>query len=306
MFAASTNGEPTVRLGHFSDVHITVQRLGWKWREFFGKRFTGWMNLKLLGRGLRFRHAAAVARVLVHELKQRRPDHLVFSGDATALAFEAEFAAAAKVLAVNDPDMPPCLAIPGNHDCYTRKPVREALFERYFAPWQVGERIDDAIYPFAQQAGHVWIVGLNSSTYNLFPWDASGGVGAAQRDRLKRLLAELPAGPRILVTHYPAVRPKGTPDHRLRRMRDWRETIRIAAEGGVRLWLHGHRHHPFHLPETDNLPFPVICAGSATQTRIWMYNEYTITGTKLTAVKRIYAPHEQVFHDRDTFELALQ
>src|SRR5260221_3299706 len=140
-----------VRLLHFSDVHITAKPLGWRGRDVASKRFTGWLNLRVLGRGHRFRHASHVADALVREIKQRRPDHLIFSGDATSLAFESEFRAAATALGVGDPEMPAGLAIPGNHDCYVKHPVTERLFERYFAPWQKGERMDGETYPFAQQ-----------------------------------------------------------------------------------------------------------------------------------------------------------
>src|SRR3954470_14026345 len=121
-----------VRLVHFSDVHITTRRLGWRRRDFVSKRVTGALNMRLLGRGKRFRHASEVAGVMVRELRERRPDHLIFSGDATALAFEEEFAEAARVLGVEDADMPPGLAVPGNHDCYVARPVRDRLFEKYF------------------------------------------------------------------------------------------------------------------------------------------------------------------------------
>ena len=32
------------------------------------------------------------------------------------------------------------------------------LFERYFAAWQTGERVDGAPYPFAQRVGPLWLV----------------------------------------------------------------------------------------------------------------------------------------------------
>jgi 3',5'-cyclic AMP phosphodiesterase CpdA len=295
-----------IKLIHFSDVHVTANKLGWKWREFASKRFTGWMNLKLLGRAYRFRHAASVIRILVQDLKQRKPDHFVFSGDATALAFEREFAAAARLLGVDDPEMPPGMAVPGNHDCYVRQPVKERLFERYFMPWLSGERVDGETYPFAQQVGHVWLIGLNSSSFNPLNWDARGRVGPEQLDRLRRLLAQLPAGPRILVTHYPLVSRGNRLDPQFRRLRDWKQTVAVAADGGVSLWLHGHRHQPYHLPDSIASPFPIICVGSATQTNIWMYNEYTIEGNRLSALKRVFCMKEQVFQDREKFELTLK
>ena len=34
--------------------------------------------------------------------------------------------------------------------------------------------------------------------------------------------------------------------------------IRIAADGGVGLWLHGHIHKPFVLSSREAAPFPII------------------------------------------------
>ena len=113
-----------VRLVHFSDVHITTRRAGLRGHDYVSKRFTGWVNLRLLGRGRRFRHANELAEVMVAEIRQRRPDHVIFSGDATALAFEPEFAEAARLLGVGSDGKPPGLAVPGNHDCYVKWPVR--------------------------------------------------------------------------------------------------------------------------------------------------------------------------------------
>jgi 3',5'-cyclic AMP phosphodiesterase CpdA len=269
------------------------------------KRVTGWLNLRFLGRGYRFRRGPKILKALTAELRQRQPDHVVFSGDATALAFEAEFDRAARALGVGDPQMPPGFAVPGNHDVYVRTAARRGLFESYFAPWQQGERVDSQTYPFARRAGPVWLIGVNSSTFNLATWDARGRVGAAQRDRLQRLLASLAPGPRILVTHYPVALANGQREHSWRRLRDDRELIRIASEGGVCLWLHGHRHRPYHLPAGAAAPFAIICGGSTTQTGLWTYAEYRIEESRLYARRRVYDPGTAGFVDGEEFELVL-
>ena len=60
-----------VRLAHFSDVHLTSPRLGWRVRDVFGKRASGWVNVKILGRGKRFRNANAVVESLLREFRER-------------------------------------------------------------------------------------------------------------------------------------------------------------------------------------------------------------------------------------------
>src|SRR5262249_7444039 len=131
-----TTTNRVVRLAHLSDVHITAHPLGWRRRDWFSKRFTGWLNVRLLGRGHRFRPADDVLRALMDDLRQDPPDHVIFSGDATALGFEAEFVRAAALLGLAVPDALPGLAVPGNHDYYTRADQAAGHFERYFAPWQ--------------------------------------------------------------------------------------------------------------------------------------------------------------------------
>src|SRR5262245_14226936 len=142
-----------IRLAHFSDIHITAAPLGWSRGDYLTKRFPGWINYRWLGRQFRFRRADQVLAALVAELRQRRPDRVVFSGDATALGFETEFVRAATLLGIGEAGGPPGVAVPGNHDYYTAGVVAKGLFERYFAAWQEGVRIDGATYPFAQRVG---------------------------------------------------------------------------------------------------------------------------------------------------------
>lgn len=298
-------GSSAVRLIHISDIHITAWPLGWQRRDWLSKRFTGWLNYRWLGRSHRFRQADAVVSRLVQELQAHPPDRVIFSGDATALGFEAEFARASALLGVNGPQTLPGLAVPGNHDYYTRAVAASGLFEHYFAPWQAGERIDGERYPFAVQTGPVWLIGVNSSTGNRNPWDASGGVNEAQLGRLERLLRRLPAGARILVTHYPVALANGRAERGTHGLRNLKSVVDVAAAGGVCLWLHGHRHGGYLLPNCRYAPFPVICAGSTTQQRLWNHNEYSTDGQTFRVRRMVYDPHGDRFEEREAYELRL-
>src|SRR5205085_818761 len=112
-------------------------------------------------------------------------------------------------------------------------------------------------------------VGVNSATANRWAWDARGAVGQDQLDRLRLLLARLDGGPRILVTHYPIAQASGRRERRVRLLRDLDDLVGVATAGGIGLWLHGHRHDAYHHSAAETAPFPVICAGSATQTGQW-------------------------------------
>jgi 3',5'-cyclic AMP phosphodiesterase CpdA len=295
---------PSVRLAHLSDVHVTAPRLGWRKRDWFGKRLAAWLNLRVLGRARHFSRTDEVLLALRAELRQRQVDRLIFSGDATALGFEQEVERAAGLLGVGAADAPPGLAVPGNHDYLSRSDAASGHFERHFAPWQAGERVDEATYPFAQRVGPAWLVAVNSSTPNLWAWDSRGHVGSDQLRRLERLLARLEGGPRVLVTHYPVKRACGRPETRGRALRDLAELLAVARAGGVGLWLHGHRHDSYHHPAAEDAPFPVICAGSATQQGRWSYGEYTLSGGRLSGVRRVYEAGVG-FRDAATFEVKL-
>lgn len=297
-------GTDSVRLAHFSDIHVTAKS-AWRLRDWFSKRLTSWVNLRVLGRGKRFADADSVAVTLIDDLRARGCDHIVFSGDATALGFEEEMAWAAELLGVGRAGVPPGLAVPGNHDYCTALAASGGHFERHFAPWLTGERINGDTYPFAQKVGHVWLVAVNSAKANWFPTDASGQVGPAQLKRLEMLLAHLEGGPRVLVTHYPLLGLHGGHDHHSRELRDRDALLAIAAKGGIGLWLHGHTHCAYHHPAATETPFPVICAGSATQRGLWSYFEYTITGNHLRAARRTYDPIASTFAEGQVFELEL-
>jgi 3',5'-cyclic AMP phosphodiesterase CpdA len=305
MSRPTDNAAATVRLAHLSDIHITARPLGWQRGDWFSKRLAAWLNLRCLGRGFRFRRADQVLRALAAELRQRRPDRIVFSGDATALGFEAELARAAALLGVSGDEPFAGLAVPGNHDYCTYHAATSGHFERHFAPWLAGERIDGHVYPFAQRVGPVWLVAVNSSTANRWAWDASGGVGREQLDRLERLLGRLEGGPRILVTHYPVCVASGRPERRSHGLRDLADLIAVAEHGGIGLWLHGHRHTWYCHAPVPSASFPAICAGSATQSGLWSYGEYTISGPRLRAVRRRFDPRAGRFHDQESFELEL-
>src|SRR5438067_9815142 len=176
-----------IRLVHFSDIHFTTKPLGWRASDFCTKRLPGWINLRWLGREHRFCHAQEVLNSLKKELKRERPDCIIFSGDATGLGFENELIRAIDLLGVSELHGQPGFAVPGNHDYYTPAVAASGTFERHFAPWQAGERLDQSTYPFAKRVGPVWLIGVNSCTGNRWFWDATGRVDAPQLERLRQL-----------------------------------------------------------------------------------------------------------------------
>jgi 3',5'-cyclic AMP phosphodiesterase CpdA len=294
-----------VRLVHLSDIHVSAPDLEWRREDWFNKRLAAWLNYRCLGRRYRFRHADEILHVLMTGLRQKPPDHIIFSGDATALGFAAEFQRARELLGVGAKAPAPGLAVPGNHDYCTGPAAASGLFEKAFAPWQQGRRVDDSVYPFAQKVGPAWLVAVNTCTGNRWAWDAAGSAGAEQLKRLGKLLEGLSEGPRILVTHYPVCLANGKRERPTHGLRDLEAVVAAAVRGKICLWIHGHRHQPYCLARTDFAPFPVICAGSATQTGCWSYSEYTIDGSRVAVCQRVFEPSEGAFRDGRSYEFSL-
>src|SRR5262249_20307053 len=125
----STHARPRpIRLFHFSDIHLAVPKPGWGIRDFGNKRLPGWVNLRWFGRGKQFDNARHIVERLVDEIRAHHPDCLVFSGDASGLGFETEIAQAARILGVATAQGIPGLAVPGNHDYYTRSAAASGHF----------------------------------------------------------------------------------------------------------------------------------------------------------------------------------
>ncbi len=291
----------SLRLAHFSDIHLTATPVRLAALDWMSKRSVGWLNGRF-GRGKHFVDATAIASAMAQELRGRGHDHVIFSGDATALGLRVEYDEVRRVLKP-DEGWPAAIAVPGNHDYYVGRSARRKVFESVFASWQQGERIGDFTYPFAQRVGPIWLIGVNSAGPNVAFWDARGRVGRGQRARLAELLKRLPPGPRIIVTHYPLRLEDGRPETRWRKLRDARPVLDIARAADVRLWVHGHRHGSYVRPPGDGIPFPLICAGSATQAGLWSYNEYTFADGLLHGRRRFWSAADGRFVDGAAFVL---
>jgi 3',5'-cyclic AMP phosphodiesterase CpdA len=298
-------GAARIKLIHFSDLHVTAPSESWSPSDWVSKRLTGWLNLNYLGRAHRFEWAEKIIGCLRRDWEDRRPDHAIFSGDASSLGFPEEIARAAELLGVDSANQSPALAVPGNHDYYTRSAAACGAFDRYFSSWLWGERVDDATYPYARRIGAFWMVAVNSCTGNRWPWDSCGSVGSEQLARLQELLERLEPGPRILITHYPLCLADGRPELRFRRLRDVDQLLAVCVRAGICLWLHGHRHTPYHRPACQRVPFPMICSGSTTQTRHWSYAEYSLEPGRLHCMRRVYDLKSDRFADGEKFEIDL-
>ena len=221
-----------MRLIHFSDLHFWTTA-GWD-GDFTFKRVLGRLNLRLR-RGRAF--PPNLAHQVVAEIVRRSADLVVFSGDISTTSMIAEFRAGREALAaVRDKWGERFVAIPGNHDRYTRRACRQKLFEKHFL-----ER--PASYPFAGQVTpQVGLVGIDLSGARI--WSARGTV---TRPAIEEIGDAIAAQKRrtpfvIVVGHYPLALQAGVTPRWGRALPLRAQLLRQVADAGANLYLHGHEH----------------------------------------------------------------
>jgi 3',5'-cyclic AMP phosphodiesterase CpdA len=256
-----------VRILHFSDIHLGLGVRRVPLADWPGKRFAGGANL-IRGRGRRFADAAEKTRRMVRLARELKADFVVCTGDLTALATEAEMLAAQMILQpLLETDR--ILVIPGNHDLYTWRDVRQRRFENRFrsslrsdlpdlctdGPWPIVR------LPFPDTA----IVAVNSARPNRAPWKSSGRVPDAQVSGLEMALADPRVAGRFvfLLTHYAPCRADGSPDSREHGLENVDQVVAAAGRIERGAWLCGHIHTTFW-QELPGFSGDIFCAGSAT------------------------------------------
>jgi 3',5'-cyclic AMP phosphodiesterase CpdA len=233
-----------LRIVHISDIHI--------WRyvinpyHLFSKRALGLMEL-LAGRARRFRLERIEA--VIERVKGLDPDHVLITGDLTTTALRSEFRAARLALdpLLSDPER--VTILPGNHDRYSNRSVRNRLFEETF-----GEFAPEGPYPWLRYIDRqTAILGLDPTRAHM---TAKGYLPTHQLERAQSLLAN-PATrpPRLIVAcHYPATAPQPYRfelDHK--RLVNADAVCEWLAGIGPHLYCCGHVHAawaftPIHVP----------------------------------------------------------
>ena len=267
-----------MRILHFSDLHIGLGLQRIPWSDWPGKRLAGGMNL-LRGRGRYFSEAARKAEALVRLDAQLEPDLVLCTGDLTALATDAEFEAARRLLDPI-PDGGRFVVTPGNHDLYTRSTVRQRRFERFF---ERGLETDlpglrtDGPWPLVRLPAHdVAVVAVNSARPHRTWWLSSGRIPAAQIEGLEVALTDPRVAGRFvfLMTHYAPCRADGTPDSRKHGLRNLEAFLEAASSVERGALLCGHVHSVFRR-EIEGFAGEVFCAGSATyegREGVWVFD----------------------------------
>ena len=247
------------QLAHISDIHLSPlpePRLF----ELLGKRITGYINWKK-------NRTAEMGRqtldTLMESIKQKKPDHLVITGDLVNLALTREFSAAKDWLVAQGPARDISLTF-GNHDAYVRGAFKKAC--KTFRPWMTSEEAHawSSPFPYMRVRGQVAIIAVSSAIATP-PFFATGHFDSAQAHHLADLLQEAKERNlfRVVMIHHP---PYQRATYWYKKLWGIERFQRVIKQFGTELILHGHTHVPSleHI-EGKLRDVPVVGVASASQ-----------------------------------------
>jgi len=244
------------RFAHISDIHLpTFGSDCTPLTAFLNKRF--FSALSWFGKR-RHIHQKAVTDHLVKDCLASAPDHILVTGDLINLSLTGEYGrASAWLQSLGTPDT--VSAIPGNHDLLLDTPAAQKGLALY-APYMGGEGENNQQFPYIKQKKEALFIGLSTAIETPLGW-CSGGLGDAQRERLRAILEQAKHDKlcRIVALHHPPAgkqKPRGG-------LEDQQEFAAIIAECGAELILHGHTHQSsMHALPGPTGPVPVMGVAS--------------------------------------------
>lgn len=255
------------RLAHFSDIHFTLPPFSLGLSSLMSKRAAGIMSYYVSGRGRHFAGTPTRIPALLADADAQGVDHVLCTGDLTAVAAKAELDGCAAAFGARLAQPERYTVIPGNHDRYVTSALREQLFERHFAKVCQG-----AVFPFEKRLGPLRLVAIDVTRPTGL--HSSGLCGEVQLAKLRALLQK--DEPTILALHYGLLRPGGDRDTRHHGIRDDLALLALLDSDDVRvdLILHGHMHRAFTVRSGKR---QIVCTGSATDLHVRCgYNVYAI------------------------------
>ncbi|AKF25093.1 metallophosphoesterase [Sulfurovum lithotrophicum] len=279
--------QKSLRILHFSDIHVNIQIRHMHWKKWFSKRAIGAINL-LRGRASYFDDTEKKLAALVRFKEENDIDIVINTGDYTALGLRSELILARQLL---DPFMTPpqnYITVPGNHDIYVHEGNSHYRFSEQFCSVlqnDLPEYCRGGHWPLIRLLGdNAAVIAIDSARPNPVPWKSSGEIPPEQLQALEEILKDERVKGRFLfvMTHYAPRLSNGEPDkklHGLINADDFLETCK-GIENGAILFGHIHKTYRLHVPGVKS---ELFCAGSATMQGhegCWVYE---MEGKKMQA-----------------------
>lgn len=263
-----------LRIAHLSDFHFT--HYTWNPLRLFSKRILGHLNWFFFRRKSFF--PEKLLDPLPDLLRQLKVDLILLGGDFTTTAMHEEFITAQQFVK----KLPkPWLAIPGNHDHYTKRSHRNKHFYRYFTNERKKIEHPAEFFTLAKHgieahalANGWWALVLDTAqATNLY--SSQGLFSKKQEEHLAEILKLLPPhAPLLLLNHYPFLL-NDEPRRNLMRAEALQQWLEKTPR--IRLYLHGHTHrHTIADLQASQLPI-VLDSGSCSQGKKAAWNLIEIT-----------------------------
>jgi 3',5'-cyclic AMP phosphodiesterase CpdA len=217
-------------LAHLSDPHLAPLPVPNLLHLHF-KQFAGYVNWL---RSRQFIHRRAVLDKIAADLAAQKPDHIVVGGDIANIALPFEFARGSGWLeGLGSAEK--VSIVPGNHDIYV--PGALDFARNHWGAYLHGDAGES--FPYVRRRRPVALIGLNSGApTELF--FANGTLGQAQLEKLAAILDATRDAFRLIVIHHPPVSQSSW----RKRLTDAETLMRMIAEHGAELLVHGHDHLP--------------------------------------------------------------
>ncbi|MEQ1889211.1 MAG: metallophosphoesterase [Alphaproteobacteria bacterium] len=223
-------------IAHFTDPHLPL--LADEVRLFaagLNKRLSGVLSWRLKRRRI---HLPEILAALVSDIHAHRPDHIVLTGDLLNISLPEEFTRAKAWLGELGAPTDVSL-VPGNHDAYMAADCDAG--QSQWAAYMQGDDLNAGIhFPYCRVRGGIAFIGVSTAVPTQL-FDATGAVGAGQRDELGKLLERLGQEQmlRIVMMHHP---PGPSGASKRKGLTDLIPLRQVFARHGAELVLHGHTH----------------------------------------------------------------
>ncbi len=249
-----------MRIAQVSDFHYTY--LTWNPFRLFSKRILGNLNWLSLRKKHFFEEQLESLPGLFQELGV---DLVLLGGDFSTTGLIEEFEKAKQFV---DKIKQPWIAIPGNHDHYTRRSYRKKHFYRYFTNQQkTGHPAEQFTLKDHGIEAHPlrdewWLIALDTALATHL-YSSEGFLSEKLESHLEKILKLLPASASILLlNHYPFFQ-NDVQRHNL--IRGEALQALLMRHPRIRLYLHGHTHRQIIADlQVSGLPI-ILDSGSCAQ-----------------------------------------
>ena len=257
-----------LRIAHLSDLHFC--KVSKNPLQFFSKRWLGNMNLFFCRKK---RWAAQHIEALGDLLEEKGVNLVVLTGDATSTSHSAEFRLAAAFFNQLKKRGMDVIALPGNHDHYTKKAYRERHFYNFFPArlMEEGHHLSHfCLKSHAVGAKQLpdgwWLIVLDTALAT--PWVSSRGLFSTEvEEHLRRLLKQIPEGDKVIIAnHFPFFQ-SDSPRKILVRGKALQGVLEEFPK--VKLYIHGHTHRRSVADLRENgLPIVIDCGSTGMGSKV--------------------------------------